>query len=339
MEVRHSLAPSICRILLVLFVAALTMVSALQPQSSLAGPPVRGEHVIPYDGGWAFSVPAVRGARGYLWSFVQDGVIRWQNLGFEGRLSGRTYLIARDSRAHRALHAGHLWVWVRALLPRERWGRQVTLAVILRAAPAPTPTPAPPSGTPVPPTAVPVLPTATPAPTTGLLYEATANNGGLDKWPLPGGWKHLDGMLVSDGSGGTVASPQQFTKLRDIAVEAEIQLLPNACCDFGVYLRANGGNGYSGGVSGRNDASTVYVYGAIWKDCIGSYCTRLVDQGFSPGTDWHTYRLEARGNTITLFVDGYQVTTTTDNVYLSGGLVGLWAHVQLQVRGFRIIGL
>ena len=134
--------------------AALALLALVIPQIVLAhGPTARltrpvfvypaERQTMPYSSSWSFAVRPMKGARGYLWSFVQDGVIRWQNLTFEHRLSGRTYTIASWSTAHRHLHPGWLWVWVQALLPHERWSGVTTLTVVLRTPPPPTATPQP----------------------------------------------------------------------------------------------------------------------------------------------------------------------------------------------------
>jgi hypothetical protein len=59
------------------------------------------------------------------------------------------------------------------------------------------------------------------------------------------------------------------------------------------------------------------------------------------GTDWHTYRLEARGNNLKLFIDGALRMEMTDNQHLSSGRVGLfsWYSAQINVRSFKVIAV
>jgi hypothetical protein len=116
----------------------------------------------------------MKDVRGYLWSFVQDGVIRWQNLTFEHSLSGRAYTIASGSTAHRHLHPGWLWVRVQALLSHERWSGVTTLTVVLRT-PPPTATPQP-TNTP-----------SAPQPDQ-LLYQADWSSG-FNGWTASPDWK------------------------------------------------------------------------------------------------------------------------------------------------------
>ncbi|HYT46172.1 MAG TPA: hypothetical protein VEP90_27835, partial [Methylomirabilota bacterium] len=66
----------------------------------------------------------------------------------------------------------------------------------------------------------------------------------------------------------------------------------------------------------------------------------LASAPFDPGSAWHTYRVEIKGNTIKLLIDGGVKIDTTDNTNLSGGQVGFWSQeVQLNIRSFKIIAL
>ncbi len=52
----------------------------------------------PLTGSMLFQVQPVSGAHGYLWSFVQNGAIVWQNLAWDGRLGGATYSVGKGWR-------------------------------------------------------------------------------------------------------------------------------------------------------------------------------------------------------------------------------------------------
>lgn len=61
---------------------------------------------------------------------------------------------------------------------------------------------------------------------------------------------------------------------------------------------------------------------------------------FDPGTSVHLYRVEAKDNTIKLFIDGNLILTMTDNRYLTGSEVGLWSNdVQFQVSSFKVMAM
>jgi hypothetical protein len=90
---------------------------------------------------YLFQVQPIDGAVGYLWSFVQGGVIVYQNLAMDGHLSQATYTIAVNSAAHRQIHSGDLRIWVRALMHDGRWSSSGAVAVHIQGtAPRSTPT-------------------------------------------------------------------------------------------------------------------------------------------------------------------------------------------------------
>jgi hypothetical protein len=357
--------------------AALPLLALLIPQIVLAhGPTARPtrpvfvypatHQTIPYNGSWSFVVRPMKGARGYLWSFVQDGVIRWQNLTFEHRLSGRSYTIASGSTAHRHLHPGWLWVWVQALLPHERWSGVTTLIVVLRTPPLPTATPQPtdiptpqptntptpqPTNTPTPqPTNTPTpAPTATPShPDPGtVLYQADDKSGGLDKWAGSLDWGHLNGMLTNDGSNlsnSWIPDPCQVQGTNDYAVEVQLQVVKSGSCldlffcrGFGIGVRNSSKGGYNAAISYSHTGINAQITASTQSS--GNTDT-LVQQGFDPGMDWRTYRVEVQGNTIRFLVDGSPLLTTQDNRFLTGSTVGLWSNgVQLTVRSVKVFAL
>ena len=64
----------------------------------------------------------------------------------------------------------------------------------------------------------------------------------------------------------------------------------------------------------------------------------LAESPFKPHAAWHTYRVEVKGNTITVRIDGGVVFQVTDNKYLAAGRIGLWSdRCQISVRNFKII--
>lgn len=68
----------------------------------------------PYNGTYMFQVQAINGAKGYLWSFIQGGMIVYQNLATDGALSSTSYTVRPGSAIQRRLHPGDLQVSVRA---------------------------------------------------------------------------------------------------------------------------------------------------------------------------------------------------------------------------------
>ncbi len=61
----------------------------------------------PSNGPYLFQVQPVSGATGYLWSFVQNGMIVYQNLAWDGRLSPASFTVSVSSKAHHLIHSQH----------------------------------------------------------------------------------------------------------------------------------------------------------------------------------------------------------------------------------------
>lgn len=58
-------------------------------------------------------------------------------------------------------------------------------------------------------------------------------------------------------------------------------------------------------------------------------------------TAWHTYRFDLKDDTLTFFIDGQKILTTTDTHYLSPGRVGLAVNSgsQIEVKSFQVTAL
>lgn len=93
--------------------------------------PINGQ-VLGFGGGgyWLFQVTAVEGAKGYLWSFYQDGNLVWQNQRDEGMLGGVDYAIedVEGSTAHAHFHPGFVEVKVQAQVNGE-WTPAATILI------------------------------------------------------------------------------------------------------------------------------------------------------------------------------------------------------------------
>jgi hypothetical protein len=231
--------------------------------------------------------------------------------------------------------------------------------------PVPTKTPLPtstPTAVPTPqPTATKTAPPPTPKPKppakTGPLYQTTWARG-TDGWSLPQGWNTLPGELVNDGTtydegqvSGLAHPPPISPATPNYAVVADIQMvrqnsLQCAAPGFGLGVRGDAtGNYYLVGLTQDNGSWYSVIVDTSFKSGACSF-NRLTASALDkknvapPDTNWHTYRVEVRGNRITLKVDGNTVAETTDNHHLQGNTVGVWsAEVVLNVRKFRVMAL
>ncbi len=295
-----------------------------QTSAQIAGPcfifPTNGQ-TFPYGSALVFQVQHARGATGYLWGFVKGNTLVWQNLDQQGALSPATYTIQPGSRVARALVPGDLEVRVRAHLTNDHWTSVSTLHVNLKGKTRTHPP----------------TPTATPVPQIhagDVLYTA-------DVTRLYGGpsWKHTNGMLVNDGAKPSTIVLPYHIPVADYAVEAEIQL---------VTFGGNGGSNAGGlsaeafGLRARMTAENGGYWAAIADGAIikSDQGNLLGASGYTPDTNFHTYRLEVRGNHIRLLVDGSTIIDEQDNHYLTGDEAGIFDNAdQINVRAIRIIAL
>ncbi len=187
------------------------------------------------------------------------------------------------------------------------------------------------------------LPTATPTPAATLpcvVNVGTWTGGSAD-------WKSLNGMLLDDGTntnfskydGPTIVAPCQLGNTTNYAVETKIQETSGHGC-FGITVRSSSASSHwQGYMAGVGDC--IYSWGNAYIGGPGyNSDSSSVKGSFDPGTNAHTYRVEASGNTIKFLIDGSPLLTLTDNRYLTGSQVGLWSdRVQLQVTSFEVTSL
>lgn len=177
----------------------------------------------------------------------------------------------------------------------------------------------------------------------GVLYETDAAKDGFEGWSLAPGWKRLSGMLLSDGTETKVNTPilaPYEPESPDYVIEAKIRVIESLSGSFGIVMRADGKEGYAAGLGTgiwdrRLQAPNICYLDARFhrRGC------KAEAERFEPGTDLRTYRVEVRGNTIALLIDGVGIANAADNKFLSPGRVGLWSDgYQLEVRSFRVFG-
>jgi hypothetical protein len=168
-------------------------------------------------------------------------------------------------------------------------------------------------------------------PTGTVLYEITDWSSGTSGWAAAGQWKTAGGMLVTDGSSNSFAvAPIDLTGHPDYIVECEVQILdPTAQTDVLLMARMINGAGYYGGFDG-----------SAARMAIGYGDGELSNSSFVLDNNWHTYRLEVRGNAVRLFFEQAEVARAVDNRALDPGTVGIYCGSgQISVRSFKVIAL
>jgi len=193
-------------------------------------------------------------------------------------------------------------------------------------------------------------PTPTPLPAGTVLYKADWSHG-LAGWPGTQGWRVVQGQLESNTSGSaTFTIPYQLS-VTDYAVEIHIQVERSVPPYGGHYEivapKEPGKDGYHAGVLdlkapgphpfGLHPQSNVYL------DPHGDTARGSgIPQDYEPGTGWHTYRVEVRGNEASLLDDGTQIGSASSEQTdaLSNGTIGFSSElVILRVSDVRILTL
>lgn len=184
-------------------------------------------------------------------------------------------------------------------------------------------------------------PTASPQPTP---YAADWSVG-LNGWTGNPDWHAVGGQLLNDGtgyeSGGdpTIIAPfvppsPDYTVQADMqAVAATDQSFFSGQISFGIVVRDGYRVGYCQGIG-------LYTCSTDQENLVISNSrpdNPIVHVPFHPSKEWHTYRVDVRANTISLFVDGAKVLETSDNRYLTTGRIGFWSdRTQITVRNVTI---
>lgn len=206
-------------------------------------------------------------------------------------------------------------------------------------------------------------PTPTITPTPSFLYQADFTQGSQEwldsshsqQWT----YNVTDKLLEADGSVkccDTMGSLRSivlnapYTPRGDYAVEARIKSTglnsnnPYAAKQppfFGIFLRGLGLNtqGYMAGIiaftpNEPNSSSLSYL--VVMGPTVPGMLINNLGENYNLDNQWHTYRIEARGNTFTFFIDHTQLyKQTVENYFAAGPQVGIEDYDYiLQIQNF-----
>lgn len=175
-----------------------------------------------------------------------------------------------------------------------------------------------------------------------VLYQADWSKGD-DGWTKSERWNVLDGQLLNDGRDtSSIVAPYEPNHL-DYAVEARIQIIRvhnaatiwGGCSRIGIFARAGTDNlGYQGKLE---CVALDAPYAGTAQIATDDF---LAQTDYTPGSDWHTYRLEIRGNDVSFLMDGARLLETRSNAFLSPGHVGILCdHVEVAISRFSVTTL
>ncbi len=195
---------------------------------------------------------------------------------------------------------------------------------------------------------------ASPTPTTfppgTILYRANWTRG-LAGWPGAHGWKVTQGQLESDNSGSATFTIPYQIPVSNYAIEFRLQVvrpLPPYGGGYEIVApRLTGKDGYHAGIFdlkapgprtfGSHPQSNVYL-----DPFSQASQANGMPQDYEPGSEWHTYRVEVRGNEASLLDDGTQIGSASSQQTdtLSNGPIEFSSTlVILRVSDLRILTL
>ena len=164
-------------------------------------------------------------------------------------------------------------------------------------------------------------------------------------------WQVLSGMLVSSNNNNiTVSDTGLITcpfspPTPNYAVEASIGLIKEGNTSspgMGIFVRGDGnGNGYWLGYSGSfyynsNYSASIFAQSSTAQGNLNS----LKITQFSLDDKFHTWRVEAKDDKITVLLDGIPKMQFQDTNYLAGKQIGLFSSEdQVQVQSFKVFSL
>jgi hypothetical protein len=183
-----------------------------------------------------------------------------------------------------------------------------------------------------------------------MLYQVNWSHG-LSNWAGMHGWKVVQGRLETDSTGSaTFTIPYNIT-LSKYAVEFRLQVVRSLPPYGGNYEivapKLPGKDGYHAGIFdlkapgpqpfGQHPQSNVYLepYNDVSR---GSG----IPQDYEPGSGWHTYRVEVRGNEASLLDNGTQIGSASSqqtDTLSNGPITFDCTLVILRMRDLRILTL
>lgn len=189
-----------------------------------------------------------------------------------------------------------------------------------------------------------------------VLYQADWS-AGLGGWVGSGDWHWLNGMVANDGTHSdnynddniTLTAPYRVDATADYAVEMQVQFVrwkggmigpgPESGSAIGLVARGTKAGSYVAGYSSawggtQWDSPTSFL-------AMNAHNVQVMDTlPFTPGDAWHTIRLELKGNTVKVLIDGGLVIQEVDNTYLTGGVIGIFDRgCQVDIRAFTVSAL
>jgi hypothetical protein len=159
------------------------------------------------------------------------------------------------------------------------------------------------------------------------------NGKDLTGWKVPANnvfWKVVEGVLVGEND-ETLKGSMLYTEksYRDFIFEADVRW--EGDIDSGYMVREPELQmqiGISSSLK-RDMTCSFYTGGAERYPVAGQ--AKDVDKYLKPG-QWNNIRLQAKGNTFTVWLNGHQVTEYTNEKYAGAAPIGLQIHPKVKMK-------
>jgi hypothetical protein len=159
--------------------------------------------------------------------------------------------------------------------------------------------------------------------------EPIFNGHDLTGWKTPAGafWRVEKGVLVGENDAAKKGSMLYTeTSYRDVVVETDVRF--EGEIDSGIMLRRPELQVQIGvSRSLKRDMTCSFYTGNYPEEARASRAADLLREG-----DWNHIRIEARGDTFTVWLNGEQVSRYTDPKYTAPGPIGLQIHAGLPMK-------
>ncbi|MDQ3623765.1 MAG: DUF1080 domain-containing protein [Verrucomicrobiota bacterium] len=164
----------------------------------------------------------------------------------------------------------------------------------------------------------------------GSELEPIFNGRDLTGWKVPEPnpyWKVVEGVLVGESDEKLKGSLLYTEKsYRDLIVETDVRW--NGEIDSGINVRTPSIHLQFGVSRSLKRDMTCSFYVGKYPE---SGQARNIDKLLKPG-DWNTIRLQAKGDTFTVWLNGEKVSEYTDPKYSGPGPIGLQVHGGLKMK-------
>jgi len=166
--------------------------------------------------------------------------------------------------------------------------------------------------------------------------EPIFNGRDLSGWQPETGpfWRVEEGILVGENDAALTGSMLRTTaEYGDVVVEADVRFQGEI--DSGIMLRKPELQVQIGVSRSLKRDMTCSFYTGRYPEAARA---SRIDELLVPG-DWNTIRVEARGDTFTVWLNGQRVSQYTDPAYSGPGPIGLQIHaglpMKVEFRGLR----